>query len=89
MTEAERTYQEKVDEINRLIWGKADPAYIQKKKAQLLGVVPDCPKGHPLTIDNLVPYQLKHGERRCLICTRAYARAWYIKKKATRSQILQ
>jgi len=29
-----------------------------------------CPKGHPLTEGNLVPYELKRGHRICLVCQR-------------------
>ena len=27
-----------------------------------------CPKGHPLSGDNLAPYELKLGHRKCVIC---------------------
>ncbi len=30
-----------------------------------------CPKGHPLTSDNLVPYDLTRGRRGCMACSRA------------------
>lgn len=35
----------------------------------------ECPKGHPLSGDNLVPYKLKIGKRQCLICTNEHRRA--------------
>lgn len=45
-----------------------------------------CPKGHPLDGDNLVPSQLKLGQRSCLTCQRErqrkYNRAYYARKRA-------
>lgn len=45
-----------------------------------------CPKGHPLAGDNLVPSQLKLGQRSCLTCCRErdrkYRRAYYARKRA-------
>lgn len=33
-----------------------------------------CPHGHPYTLDNLVPYFLRHGKRCCAICHREASR---------------
>lgn len=41
-----------------------------------------CPKGHPLSGDNLVPSKQKLGERNCLTCNREYHRAHYARKRA-------
>lgn len=34
----------------------------------------NCPQGHPLTVPNLKPGDLKAGDRSCLACSRARAR---------------
>lgn len=33
-----------------------------------------CPQGHALSVDNLEPWSLGRGQRKCLICTRARKR---------------
>jgi hypothetical protein len=41
----------------------------------------ECPKGHALTDDNLVPSRLRRGARICLTCQRAAIRANYHQNK--------
>lgn len=41
-----------------------------------------CPKGHPLSGDNLVPSQLARGSRSCKTCANEHARAQTRRKKA-------
>ncbi len=40
-----------------------------------------CPKGHPLSGDNLVPSKLKQGCRNCLSCSREKSRKYYLEHK--------
>ena len=40
-----------------------------------------CPVGHPLTRDNLTPYELKHRGRNCLACARERNRRYKQRKK--------
>lgn len=43
-----------------------------------------CPKGHPLSGDNLHPHYLKLGRRYCLICSRARGREYMARIRARR-----
>lgn len=43
-----------------------------------------CPKGHPLSSDNLDSYALKSGRRACKICMRERCRTWHHKNRDTR-----
>lgn len=40
----------------------------------------ECPRGHPLSGENLAPWQLLKGRRECLACSRASARVNYYGK---------
>lgn len=52
--------------------GNKSPTLINKEKTH-------CPKGHPLTPDNLKPYELSIGKRSCLTCANERARTKYNK----------
>lgn len=56
----------------------------RNRVANLERIKTHCPKGHPLSGDNLVLYDLERGVRRCLTCTRKK----YVKYKARRRKLL-
>ena len=43
-----------------------------------------CKNGHPLTKENCRPDKWVQGERACIICQRAYYRAWWHRNKRER-----
>ncbi len=43
-----------------------------------------CPKGHSLSGDNLEPWELRRGRRKCVICKVEAARRWRAKVAATK-----
>ena len=45
-----------------------------------------CRNGHPLIGDNLVPYSLSRGQRRCLTCERAYDKEYVARNKDEMAQ---
>ncbi len=42
---------------------------------------PTCPQGHLFTEDNLAPYELSIGHRKCLICKTAQRHAYWVKMR--------
>jgi hypothetical protein len=40
-----------------------------------------CPKGHPLSGDNLITYNLRLGQRSCAECSRERSRRWKTTRK--------
>lgn len=66
------------------VWGGKDRTRTKRRKADA-GIADLCAQGHLLTPDNA--YHAK-GRRKpkCVICARAYSRAYYLRKKKQGAQ---